>query len=29
MTFVSPAEAIRWIAVMETDLVVIDCAMPA
>ncbi len=28
MTFVSPAEAIRWIAGMETDLVVIDYAMP-
>jgi response regulator RpfG family c-di-GMP phosphodiesterase len=28
MTFVSPAEALRWIAGMETDLVVIDYAMP-
>lgn len=28
MTFVSPAEAIRWIAGMETDLVVIDYSMP-
>ncbi len=28
MTFVSPQEAIRWIAGMETDLVVIDYAMP-
>jgi len=28
MTFVSPVEAIRWIAGMETDLVVIDYSMP-
>ncbi len=28
MTFVSPAEALRWIAGMETGLVVIDYGMP-
>jgi response regulator RpfG family c-di-GMP phosphodiesterase len=28
MTFVSPIEALRWIAGMEVDLVVIDYAMP-